>query len=116
MAEKSKVETLAAPEKQRQEISDRIAAERGAALAEIADTARASAQLVGVSIDELVQALKRGGKHAGKAGAPAAAKYRNPKNPADTWTGKGRRPAWVIEATKGGASMDSLAIGAKGEA
>lgn len=37
-------------------------------------------------------------------------KYRNPKNPERTWTGRGRRPAWVEESLASGLSLDDLAI------
>jgi DNA-binding protein H-NS len=33
-----------------------------------------------------------------------APKYRDPKNPANTWTGRGRMPRWLAAATKGGRS------------
>lgn len=44
----------------------------------------------GFSVAELFGKGRKGGK-----GAP---KYRNPKNPSQTWTGRGRRPNWIIEA------------------
>jgi DNA-binding protein H-NS len=31
-----------------------------------------------------------------------APKYRNPANPQETWTGRGRMPRWMAAATKGG--------------
>jgi DNA-binding protein H-NS len=31
-----------------------------------------------------------------------AVKYRDPQNPANTWTGRGRMPRWMVAATKGG--------------
>jgi DNA-binding protein H-NS len=33
-----------------------------------------------------------------------AVKYRDPKNPENTWTGRGRMPRWMTAATKGGKS------------
>ena len=30
-----------------------------------------------------------------------AVKYRDPKNAANTWTGRGRMPRWMVAATKG---------------
>jgi DNA-binding protein H-NS len=39
----------------------------------------------------------------GKARRGAVAvKYRDPKNPSNTWTGRGRMPRWLAAATKGG--------------
>ena len=38
------------------------------------------------------------GKGAGRKGQKVAPKYCNPKNPAETWTGRGRKPRWVVQA------------------
>lgn len=39
-----------------------------------------------------------------------AVKYRDPKNPANTWTGRGRMPRWLTAATKAGKSRDDFLI------
>ena len=49
----------------------------------------------GFSLDDL---LGKGRKATGKV----AVKYRDPKNPENTWTGRGRMPRWMTAATKGG--------------
>jgi DNA-binding protein H-NS len=41
---------------------------------------------------------------------PAVARYRNPNNPAITWTGAGRRPNWFVEALASGKSLSDLSI------
>lgn len=60
------------------------------------------------------------GRSAGKRGsrsgaapspAPSDAKYRNPQNPEQTWSGRGRRPAWVHAALDGGRALEDLTIG-----
>ena len=38
------------------------------------------------------------------------AKYRNPDNPRQTWTGKGRQPVWLKEVLDGGGSLAELEI------
>jgi DNA-binding protein H-NS len=38
----------------------------------------------------------------GKGKGSVAPKYRDPKNPENTWTGRGRMPRWLAAATKGG--------------
>ncbi|GLQ48783.1 H-NS family nucleoid-associated regulatory protein [Dyella flava] len=55
----------------------------------------------------------RGGK-GGKRGA-VAPKYRNPEDPSQTWTGRGKRPLWFAAALKRrGVTAESLLIaGAK---
>jgi DNA-binding protein H-NS len=37
-----------------------------------------------------------------KGKGTAAVKYRDPQNPENTWTGRGRMPRWMVAATKGG--------------
>jgi DNA-binding protein H-NS len=34
--------------------------------------------------------------------------YRNPRNAAETWSGKGKRPAWVERALAEGRTLESL--------
>ena len=48
----------------------------------------------GMSLDEV---LGKGRKGKGSV----APKYRDPKNPENTWTGRGRMPRWMAAATKG---------------
>ena len=43
--------------------------------------------------------------------APAAAKYRHSENPALTWSGRGRKPQWFVEALEAGKTASDLAIG-----
>jgi DNA-binding protein H-NS len=60
------------------------------------------AEKAGFDINELFG--KRGRKGGG------AAKYRNPKNPSQTWTGRGRKPNWLVDAVKKGGKLESFAI------
>lgn len=38
----------------------------------------------------------------GSRGGKVAPKYRDPSNPENTWTGRGREPRWLVAAIKGG--------------
>ncbi|MGC8201081.1 H-NS family nucleoid-associated regulatory protein [Aliiroseovarius sp. PTFE2010] len=60
----------------------------------------------GVSLDEVLPLL---GKRAGKS-TKAPAKYRNPDDATQTWTGRGRKPNWIVEALAKGKSLDDFAI------
>jgi DNA-binding protein H-NS len=42
--------------------------------------------------------------------APAAAKYANPDDPSQTWTGRGRQPRWFAAALAAGRSAQSMTI------
>jgi DNA-binding protein H-NS len=44
------------------------------------------------------------GRGRGGRGGKVAPKYRDPKNPANTWTGRGRMPRWLTAAPKGNKS------------
>jgi len=72
-------------------------------LAEAKKAAESAAKEYGFSLDELL-----GG--APKKGSKSPPKYANPADPSQTWTGKGRKPNWVIEALASGKSLDDLAI------
>ena len=50
-----------------------------------------------------------------KASAPrkavtVAARYRHPSDPGLTWSGRGRKPTWVLQWIESGKSMDDLRI------
>lgn len=111
----SKAATLAELEKRRKELTAQIEAGRADAIAEIVAYAISQAAQIGVDAVELAQAFGKAGSKPGKkptAGIKSAApgKYRNPKNAAETWGGRGRPPAWVRAAIDGGATLESLAI------
>lgn len=66
---------------------------------------------LGMSVDELL------GNKAGKKGATtekavnkAPVKYRNPDNSAEQWTGRGRRPKWVVDALDSGKNLEDLSV------
>lgn len=75
-----------------------------ARIADVRKKLRKMAKDEGYSIEELFG----GGKAASKA--KAAAKYRNPDNPKETWSGRGRKPRWFEAALKAGKSEASLQI------
>jgi DNA-binding protein H-NS len=48
-----------------------------------------------------------GGRGKGKVSIP---KYANPDDRSQTWTGRGRKPNWLIAKVKKGATLEQLAI------
>src|SRR6476646_6982467 len=69
---------------------EKQAAERTALRQKLSDMAREH----GLSLEEAL-----GKRRKGKGSV--AIKYRDPKNPDNTWTGRGRMPRWMVAATKG---------------
>lgn len=45
-----------------------------------------------------------------RATTPVAPKYRNPADPGQTWSGRGKRPHWFNDALKAGKKEKDLAI------
>lgn len=43
-------------------------------------------------------------------GTKVAVKYRNPKDPSQTWTGRGRQPNWLVDALKKGQKIENFAV------
>lgn len=41
---------------------------------------------------------------------PVAAKYQNPVDPTQTWSGRGRKPAWVQMYLENGGALEMLAL------
>ncbi|MCA0849544.1 H-NS histone family protein [Salipiger thiooxidans] len=64
----------------------------------------AFARDLGYSLAELVDTVTRSSR------APAAAKYRHPDNPTLTWSGRGRKPQWYVDALEAGKTASDLAI------
>ena len=68
-------------------------------------------------LDERLQQLKS--RSAGKAEEPTKRrrpyphvfpKYRNPANPAETWSGRGKQPRWIVAQLKSGKKLDYFLI------
>lgn len=73
------------------------------ALKEVHDVAKSH----GLTLEDVIAHFSGSKK---KAKTKAVAKYRNPENPTQTWSGRGRKPNWVNEALQNGKSIDDLEI------
>jgi DNA-binding protein H-NS len=45
-----------------------------------------------------------------RAKSKSPAKYRNPADPTQTWSGRGRKPRWIIEAAAAGRDLAEFEI------
>ena len=59
----------------------------------------------GFSLDEVVKAQKPAARKSG-----GEAKFRNPSNPSETWSGRGRQPGWYKDAVAAGTSPDKMRV------
>ncbi len=85
------------------EIKRREKEEKGKVLEELKSLAVAR----GFSLDQLLKSDSGDSKIKGRT---VQAKYRNPLNAEQTWTGRGRKPQWVIDQLAAGKTIESLAI------
>ena len=71
----------------------------------------AIADSVGVPLKELLSGTASGGaaRRGGKTGA-VAARYRNPDDASQQWTGRGRQPKWVKDWVDAGKDLAGLAV------
>ena len=61
----------------------------------------------GYSLSELTSAA---GSKASRIKAKSPAKYRNPANGDETWSGRGRKPRWILAAEAAGKSISDYLI------
>ena len=83
-------------------IAEREKAEREAVKTELAALAKSK----GFEISDLFGDSPK----AAKERKTVAPKYRNPADAEQTWTGRGRKPKWIVEALASGGTMDDFLI------
>jgi DNA-binding protein H-NS len=64
---------------------------------------RELASSLGLSLEEFL-------RQEGISSNTVAVKFRHPENPSLTWSGRGKRPAWVNEALASGKTLEDLSI------
>lgn len=65
---------------------------------------KALAESKGFSLDELMDVSKD------KKKKPFAAKYADPEHSERTWSGRGRKPNWLVAALESGRSIEDFAL------
>jgi DNA-binding protein H-NS len=64
-------------------------------------------------LEDRLRKIERAGKQLGGARCPnpkLPPKYRNPKNPQETWAGRGKQPRWVKAELQTGRKLNDLLI------
>lgn len=74
--------------------------------------ARADIERIAASTGYSLEDLLGMGKPRSRTAArkPVADKYRNPRDPSQSWSGRGKRPRWLQELLQHGATLESLQI------
>lgn len=84
-----------------QRVKDAISEKRDSERARIKEEMAALAQKHGFSIKEVLGLQKT---------RSVAIKYRNPENPSETWTGRGRKPNWLSAKLSKGAKIEQFTV------
>lgn len=84
------------------QLQEKLQAEKDNAIAEIAERMK----VMGISIADI-----QGFFNHTKPVSSSKPKYRNPDNPDETWTGKGKPPNWFKTAIEKGIEKESMLIG-----
>lgn len=80
-------------------IASRMSSERN----ELREKLRAMVEEAGFTLADVV------GNGRGK-NRPAGAKFANPANPSETWSGRGRQPKWLSSRLKSGQSIEDFRV------
>jgi DNA-binding protein H-NS len=108
MARTSDIEKMSYTEPKEMEtrIQRQLIQKRDQERAELKEKMAALARESGFDLRELLG----GGR--GRKGMTVSVKYRDPENPENTWTGRGRMPRWLAAVTKGGkVKKDDFLVG-----
>lgn len=72
----------------------------------------ALAKAGGYTLDELIATArnKTKGKRKAKSNVAIVARYRNPEDHSQTWSGRGKPPTWLAEKLAQGATKESFLI------
>ena len=68
------------------------------------------AKAAGYNSLEAVVGSKQGRASRSDKGVKMPPKYQNPQDATKTWSGKGRKPNWILEHIDGGGQLDDLEI------
>ncbi|HKH46223.1 MAG TPA: H-NS histone family protein [Thermoanaerobaculia bacterium] len=99
----------------RRAVDQRIAEQEEEQQRSVYDEIHRLATDAGTSVEQLLQryggrASRRGSQGGKKQGGEKEARYRNPQNPDETWSGRGRQPKWLSSALKSGRRLEEFAV------
>jgi DNA-binding protein H-NS len=69
------------------------------------EAAEAATRQFGFSLEEIT-----GSKPSSRKAGSSDAKYRNPADPSQSWSGRGRQPRWFKDELSSGRALEDLAV------
>jgi DNA-binding protein H-NS len=89
------------------DIEREMSARRADRIMQLRDQIRKEAQKLGIHYDDLLEVVAPKKKISKSKVEP---KYQNPFNPDESWSGRGRKPTWIVDALNAGMTLDQLKI------
>ena len=105
---KTYAELQALIEEAQQQLVEKQKAMRKEVIGQIKELAASIGATVEIKFDQ--QTDKSGGRIRGGQTGKVAAKYQNPANPEESWTGRGVAPKWMQELIASGRNKDEFLI------
>lgn len=93
----------------RDRVAEAIVAAHAAEKKALREEMEAMAAKAGLTMADILDG-RRGGARSPMKGTKIAVKYRNPKDADQTWTGRGRKPLWLVDALKRGQKIESFLV------
>lgn len=93
----------------RNRVDAALVAAKAAEKQELRAKIEALAAKSGLTLSDLLD-TKSGPGNSKLKGSKVAVKYRNPKDAAQTWSGRGRQPKWLVAALKKGQKIESFLV------
>jgi len=83
------------------DIQKEVEGRRNEEIKQAAAQMKALAAQMGMTVEQVLQSKPR---------QKSPVKYRNPEEPEQTWTGRGKRPSWLREALDSGRTLEEFSI------
>lgn len=74
----------------------------------VQDKIKVLADSLGMTPEEVIGKMPRASR--GRNQQKRIVRYRNTKNPSETWTGRGKRPQWLKSALQTGAQLETFRV------
>ncbi|MFO1391941.1 MAG: H-NS histone family protein [Agitococcus sp.] len=87
-----------------------IAKKKKAELKDARIKAEKLAAELGFTLEELIKGKAEDEQASVKVRKPVEIRYRNPANAAETWTGRGKQPRWLVAALATGKLLEDFSI------
>lgn len=108
--EMSKLDNLRTMKMEAEEAQKRVAEAEEAAKVELREKITLLLKDTGFGLADLFPRYGATSGSKRKAGSTVPVRYRDPANPENTWTGRGRQPTWLTDAIKTGKKVEDFAL------